>query len=158
MFFKDHFGMVVGTIIALVMGLIMSIASLIVDSLPMNFSMFFKNWGSITLVVLLVSIVIPCSVLGEKFAAALKCKPGSIAGILIANIIPSLIINTFNTLIVSAVNIFYNNAIPAELQFSAWMAAVVHDWPIMFVVSYIAALIAQKIGVAVAIKNVSGNK
>lgn len=77
-------------------------------------------------------------------------KKGGAAYKLISGILPSFILNTFNTAIVSAANIFYNPEIPAETQPAAWGTGFLHDWPIMFVLSYIAAFVSEIIAAKVA--------
>ena len=69
---------------------------------------------------------------------------------MVENILPSLILNTFNTVIVSAASVFFNEAIPASEQVEVWLHGIVHDWPITFVVSYLAAFAAEAIGKRVA--------
>ena len=152
MMFKTHFGETVTVVLAMVMGVIMSVSSIFVDHLEVNFPNFFKVWGMITLVILLASVLIPYKDWSRKFAALFPVREGGTAYRLIDNIIPSLVLNTCNTVIVSACMILYNPEIPAEAQVSAWTAGIVHDWPIMFVISYLGALIAEAVGVKVAEK------
>lgn len=82
MMFRTHYGETVTVVLAMVMGLIMAIAAIIVDHLAFHYSNVFKIWSMITMVVLVVSIL--------------------------------------------------------------------HDWPIMFVVSYLGAFVAEAVGVRVA--------
>jgi len=152
MMFKSHLGETVTVVLAVVIGFIMSLAVIIVDHVAFNFSSVFKIWAIITLVVLLASMVIPYKDWSEKFTNSFPMKKNSILYKLVDNIIPSLILNTCNTVIVSAANIFYNEAIPAELQMGEWMQGILHDWPIMFVVSYLAAFAAEAAGKWVANK------
>lgn len=148
--FKSHYGETVTVILAIVIGLLMSLASMVVDHLPFNYSNVFKIWAMITLVVLIASIFIPYKAWSARFTGLFPVEQGSIGHKLIDNILPSLILNTCNTLAVSAANILYNEAIPAELQLAEWGQSIIHDWPIMFIVSYIGAFIAEAVGVYVA--------
>lgn len=148
--FKSYFGETVTVVLAIVMGLMMSLASIIVDHLEFHLPNVFKIWAMITLVILLVSIVIPYKDWSGKCMALLRLKEGSIFYKLADNLLPSLILNTCNTVIVSAANIFCNEAIAAEIQMERWIQGIIHDWPIMFVVSYFAAFIAEAAGKFVA--------
>ena len=49
MMFRDHYGETVNVVLAMMMGLFMSLASIFVDGLPLNFSTVFSNCGMITL-------------------------------------------------------------------------------------------------------------
>lgn len=148
--FKNHFGETVIVVLSLVMGFIMSVAVIMIDGLALNFSNVFKIWAMITLVILLVSIIIPYKEWSGKLTGMICKTEGSITYKLVDNILPSLILNTCNTVIVSAANILYNEAIPANLQIHEWTQGILHDWPITFVVSYLAAFVAETIGTWVA--------
>ena len=154
MMFKTHFSETVTVVLAIVMGLMMALACIIIDHLPLHFSNVFSIWSMITMVILLVSIVMPYKDWSRKFAGLFPFSKGSLLYKLIDNILPSLILNTCNTVIVSAANIFNNPAIPAELQMTDWLQGLVRDWPIMFVVSYVCAFFAEALGVWVAKQNV----
>lgn len=147
MMFKEHFGETVTVVLAIVMGFIMALASIVEQHLDINFSNIFKISSMITMVILLVSIIIPYNQWSEKLTALMKLKKKSIFYRLADNILPSLILNTSITIIVSGANIFYNEAIPAEIQMEQWIQGILHSWPIMFVISYFAsfgAVIAGK--------------
>ena len=156
MFFKDHFGMVVSTIIALFMGACMSIAAMFVDALDKTIWVFLNNWGVITWMVLVILILVPAPKWGGKMAGALKCKPDTLAFTLVSSIIPAVIINTCLTALMAAINIFGSAVIPAEAKAGIWCSAFLHDWPIMLVVSYVASVIAGIIGAAIAKKAIAG--
>ncbi len=85
-----------------------------------------------------------------RFTALFHLLEGSIAYRMVDNILPSLILNTFNTVIVSASSVFFNEAIPASEQIEVWIHGIIRDWPITFVVSYFAAFAAEAIGKRVA--------
>lgn len=148
--FKDHFGQILLTVLSIVMGLIMAVAVIIIDHLTFNFSTLFSNWSMITMVVLLASIFLPYKAWSKRFCDLFSMREGSLACKLVDGIVPSLVLNTLNTVIVSAANILYNESIPASTQISVWLTGIAHDWPITFVVSYFAAFIAEYCGKAVA--------
>lgn len=151
--FKNHFGETVIIVLAIVMGLIMSVTSAVVNHLALNFSNVFKLWAMITLVILLASILIPYKEWSAKITGVIIDNKKSFLYKLADNILPSLILNTCNTVIVSGANILYNEAIPADVQLEKWIEGIIHDWPIMFIVSYLAAFIAEAVGIWVAKRN-----
>ena len=150
--FKEHFSETVTFVLAISMGFMMAVACIIIDHLPLHFSNVFSIWSMITMVILLVSIAIPYKAWSARFTGLFPLLKGSLPYKLIDNILPSLILNTCNTVIVSAANIFYNPEIPAELQMTDWLHGIARDWPIMFVVSYFCAFVAEALGVWVAQK------
>jgi hypothetical protein len=147
---KDHHTETTVLVLAIVMGFLMAAAVMLLDGIPFNASNLFKIWAMITLVILLVSIFVPYKVWSAKFCRLIGCKPGTLAWKLADGIVPSLILNTFNTFVVSAANIFYNDAIPASEQFSHWIHGCLRDWPITFVISYFVAFVAEACGKLVA--------
>ena len=148
--FKSHYGETVLVVLSLVMGFIMAVAAIVVDHLPFNYGNVFSIWAMITLVILLVSIFIPYKDWSGKLTRMVCRDEGSISYKLIDNILPSLILNTCNTVFVSAANILYNEAIPEQLRMEEWVHGMIHDWPITFVVSYLAAFAAEAAGKWVA--------
>lgn len=144
--FKSHFEETVTVVLAIVMGGVMALASITVEHLDFNFSNIFQIWSMITMVILLASIIFPYQEWSERFTSLFGLKKGGIAYKLIDNVLPSLILNTCNTVIVSAANIFYNEAIPAEIQAEKWIEGILHQWPVMFVISYFAAFAAVAAG------------
>lgn len=150
MMFRSHHGETVTVVLAIVMGFVMAFAVIVADHLKLNFSTVFQVWSMVTLVILLVSAVIPYKEWSAQFTALFHLPEGSIAYRIVDNILPSLILNTFNTVIVSAASVFYNGTIPASEQVGVWLRGIAHDWPITFVVSYLAAFVAEAIGKQVA--------
>lgn len=114
--FKNHFSETVVVVLSIAMGFIMSLACIVVDRLPFHFPNVFKLWAMITLVILLASIVIPYKDWSAQFTALFPVEKGSVPYKMIDNILPSLILNTCNTVIVSAANVFYNEAIPRKCK------------------------------------------
>lgn len=151
--FQSHFGETVTVVLAIVMGFLMSLASIAIDSLPFNYSMVFKLWAMITLVILLASAAVPYKAWSGRLMVSLKLNEGTLAYKLADNLLPTLILNTVITVMVSAANILYNEAIPAGEQMELWIKGMVHDWPITLVVSYFAAFVAEACGIWVAKKN-----
>ncbi len=150
MMFKNHFGETVTVVLAIIMGFIMAFAVIIANHLHLSFSNVFQVWSMVTLVILLVSAVMPYKEWSARFTALFHLPEKSIAYRMVDNIIPSLILNTFNTVIVSAASVFGNEAIPVFEQAGVWFHGIAHDWSITFVVSYLAAFMAEAIGKRIA--------
>ena len=87
---------------------------------------------------------------GAGFASLFHLKEGSTAFKMTANLVPTLILNTFIAVIVPAANILYNEAVPAQMQLNVLWASVVRDWPLMLVISYFVSFVAEAAGKAVA--------
>ena len=155
---KSHFAMIVTVVLALVMGILMGIAVILVDHIPFNFMNLYKIWAMTVLNVLVVSLIVPYKKWSAALTGKLGLKEGTLPCILVSGIIPSLIFNTINTLLISGAFIFHSESIPAEAQAGIWMSGALHDWPIMLVISFIAALIAEKCGVTVAERVIRGNR
>lgn len=148
--FKSHIEETITVVLAMVMGIIMALVSIVVEGLDFNFPNVFKMWSMITMVILLASIIIPYKKWSEKFTDLFHLQKKSMLYKLVDNILPSLILNTCSTVVVSAANIFHNEAIPAEMQMEEWIQGIMHSWPIMLIISYFAAFAAVAVGKQVA--------
>ena len=149
---KTHYGETLLLVLSLVMGVLMAVAVILLDGIPFNVCSVFQIWAMITLVIILVSIFLPYKAWSAAFCRRLSLKEGTVGWKLADGVVPSLVLNTFNTVIVSAANVFYNEAIPVSEQLSHWGHGIVRDWPITFVISYVAAFIAEYFGMLVAEK------
>ena len=143
---KTHYGETLLLVLALVMGLLMSVAVILLDGIPFHLSNIFKIWAMITLVIILVSMVLPYKSWSAAFCRRLGLREGSLGWKLADGIVPSLVLNTFNTVVVSAANIFYNEAIPVSEQLGRWLHGIIRDWPITLVISYFVAFVAEYCG------------
>ncbi|BDR59877.1 hypothetical protein [Lactobacillus xylocopicola] len=150
MFLKSHFGTIITAILALVMGFIMAIAVILVDQLGLTWTVLFKLWAEIFFIVFVVSLFIPYNSWGDRFAQLLGLKPGTLSFKLVQAIIPSAILNTFNTLICSGQSIFYNAEIPQSIRMQTWINGWTHDWLIFFIISYLASFVAVWVGTKTA--------
>lgn len=79
MMFKNHFGETVTVVLAIVMGFVMAFAVIVIDHLNLNFSNVFQAWSMVTLVILLVSAVIPYKEWSARFTALFHLPEGCIA-------------------------------------------------------------------------------
>ena len=152
--YQNHFGMIVSSVIALLMGIFMAVAIMIIQHTPFTWINIFETWGIIFLMITLILMIVPVNLLGDKFAKKIGLKARTLSFALVSNIIPSLIFNTIMSLVMPATGIFYNEAIPAEARVGAWMDAFVSGWLPTFVISYFCALVAAKIGELAACKTI----
>lgn len=141
-FFKNHFGMVVSVVIALILSVCMATTAIFWDHLEFSIELLIRNWGTAFLTIMLISVFLPVKMLGDKFATALHLAAGTLPFGLVSNLVPTLFYNTGATLILVGVNV----------GFSApyYWQAVWADYVVMYVVSYVLSLIAERIGMVVA--------
>ena len=154
LFFKNHFGMVVSTIMVAVLSLCMASIAMPVFGITVTPVSWYQNVSVSFMTLFIASVILPVKIWGDKMASAMKLKRKTFAFGIVANIIPSLIFNTIATIVLPAVNIFYNEHIPAEAQFGIWFNAVISGWPIMFGISFVLAIIGETIALKVAFKSV----
>lgn len=143
--FKNHFGMVVSTVIALLLSFCMATTAILWDGLEFTIELLIRNWGTGFLTIMITTMLIPCKALGDRLALALHLKPGTLPFGLVSNLVPTFFYNTAATLVLVGVNV----------GFSApyYWDAVKADYLIMFFVSYVLSLAAERIAFKVAVAN-----
>lgn len=147
-FFRNHFGMVVSIIIALILSLCMSATATVKTALMAGTAVqaetLVRNWGTAFLVIMLISVFLPVKMWGDQFAAAVKLRHNTLPFGLVSNLIPTLFYNTGATLVLVGVNV----------GFSApyYWAAVAGDYLLMFEISYVLSLVAEWLGMVIAQK------
>lgn len=147
-FFRNHFGMVVSIIIALILSLCMSATATVKTALMAGTAVqaetLVRNWGTAFLVIMLISVFLPVKMWGDQFAAAVKLRHNTLPFGLVSNLIPTLFYNTGATPVLVGVNV----------GFSApyYWAAVAGDYLLMFVISYVLSLVAERLGMVIAQK------
>lgn len=154
LFFKNHFGMVVSTVMVAVLSVCMASIAMPLFGIPVTPVSWYQNVSVSFLTMFITSVLLPVKIWGDKMAISFKLERKTFAFGIVANIIPSLVFNTIATMVLPAVNIFYNEHIPAEAQFGIWMDAVIGGWPLMFVISFVLAMIGETIALKVAFKSV----
>lgn len=154
LFFKNHFGMVVSTVMVAVLSVCMASIAMPIFGIPVTPVSWYQNVSVSFMTLFLASVFLPVKIWGDKMASAMKLKRKTYAFGIAANLIPSLIFNTIATMALPAVNIFYNADIPMEAQFGIWLHAVISGWPIMFGISFVLAIIGEAIALKVAFKSV----
>lgn len=154
LFFKNHFGMVVSTVMVAVLSVCMASIAMPIFGIPVTPVSWYQNVSVSFMTLFVASVILPVKIWGDQMATAMKLERKTFAFGVAANIIPSLIFNTIATIVLPAVNIFYNEYIPAEAQFGIWLDAVFSGWPIMFVISFVLAFVGESIALKVAFKSV----
>lgn len=162
-FYKNHYGMIISSVVAYCISLLMASCAIVVDHLTFSVPLLVKNWGTAFLVISASGMIFPLT--GWSFALGRKLglKPETLPHVLLENFIATLVFNTTATLVLAGVNIYGNEAIEAAVAAGAapsvtaiYIGTVLHDWPIMFVISYIAAFFVTKLAIKVAQAAVGG--
>ena len=147
-FFRNHFGMVVSIIIALILSLCMSATATVKTALMAGAAVqaetLVRNWGTAFLVIMLISVFLPVKMWGDQFAAAVKLRHNTLPFGLVSNLIPTLFYNTGATLVLVGVNVGFSEPY--------YWAAVAGDYLLMFVISYVLSLVAERLGMVIAQK------
>lgn len=162
-FYKNHYGMIISSVVAYCISLLMASCAIVVDQLTFSVPLLIKNWGTAFLVISASGMIFPLT--GWSFALGRKLglKPETLPHVLLENFIATLVFNTTATLVLAGVNIYGNEAIEAAVAAGAapsvttiYVGTVLHDWPIMFVISYVAAFFVTKLAIKVAQSAVGG--
>jgi hypothetical protein len=157
-FFKNHFGMVISMIIALILSICMATSAIFWNHLPFSIDLLARNWGTAFLTIILTTIILPGKHWGDLFAGLLKLKPRTFPFGLVSNLIPTFFYNTFATLVLTGVNLpFRFPAGDIRFIFGGFAApfywqAVLHDWFMLYLVSYVLSLIAEAIALKLAFR------
>lgn len=154
LFFKNHFGMVISTVIALFLSLFMAISVYPLNHMAFDICSLIKGWGTSFLVIMLTTMLLPLKMWGDMLAGKIGLKEGTLPFGLFSNLVPTFFYNLFATAIATAVNVFYNPMIPAEAQMGAFTGTVLYDLPITFVIAYVLSLILERIAFKVAVNSV----
>lgn len=157
--YKSHFGMVVSSVIAICVSFFMASAAIYVDHLEFSLPLLVRNWGTAFMVITFTGMIFPLTPWAFALCRKLGLKPETLPHILVENAVNTLFFNTTATLVLAAVNIFANAQIEAAIAAGAlpfpsvtsfYWATVLHDWPIMFLISYIVAFFVTKIALRIA--------
>lgn len=156
--------MVVSSVIAICVSFVMATAAIFVDHLEFTLPLLVRNWGTAFMVITFTSMIFPLTPWAFAFCRKLKLKPETLPHILVENAVNTLFFNTTATLVLAAVNIFNNpqieeaiaaGALPFPNVTSFYWATVLHDWPIMFVISYVVAFFITKVALRIAKESVA---
>lgn len=158
-FYKNHFGMIISSVVALCLSCIMATCAVFVGGRAFIVTDWVKNWGTAFLTITITGMLIPLTDISFAIGKKLNLKPESTPHVLLENFVATLFFNTTATCVLAAVNVFGNTEIEAAVAAgylpsvsTAYWESVFHDWPIMFVISFIAAIPVTKIAIAIAKK------
>ena len=161
-FYKNHFGMIVSSVIAICVSFVMSTSAIFVDHLTFSIPLWIKNWGTAFLTITVCGMVFPLTNWSFALGKKLGLKPETLPHVLLENTVATLVFNLFATLVLAGVNIFANPEIegaiaggflPFKSVTEMYWKTVLKDLPIMFVISFIAAFFITKLAIAVAKKS-----
>lgn len=161
-FYKNHFGMIVSSVIAICVSLVMATAAIFVDHLTFTIPLWVKNWGTAFLVITICGMIFPLTDWSFALGRKLNLKPETLPHVLLENTVATLVFNLFATLILAGVNIFNNPEIAGAIEAGflpyasvndMYIHTVLHDLPIMFVISFICAFFITKVAIRVAKKS-----
>ena len=163
-FYKNHFGMIISSVVALCLSLLMATTAIFVSHLVFSIPLLVRNWGTAFLVITVTGMVFPLTDWSFALGRRLGLKPETLPHVLLENFIATLFFNTTATMVLAAVNIYGIADIEAAVAAGAapsvnviYMSSVLHDWPIMFVISFVAALFVTKLAINIARKAVGRN-
>lgn len=158
-FYKNHFGMVISSVVAICISFLMATCAIFVDNLTFSLPLLVRNWGTAFLVISLLGMIFPLTNWSFALGRKLGLKPETLPHILLENFVATLVFNTGATLVLAACNLFGNVEIEAAiaggfLPFKSvtdmYIATCIHDWPIMFIISFVAAFFVTKLAIYIA--------
>ena len=161
-FYKNHFGMVVASVIAILVSFVMATSAIFVDHLNFSIPLWIRNWGTAFLTITICGMLIPMTNWSFALGRKLGLKPETLPHVLLENTVATLVFNLFATLVLAGVNIYANPEIagaiaggflPYKSVNEMYIHTVLRDLPIMFVISFVAAFFITKLAIAVAKKS-----
>ena len=160
-FYKNHFGMIVSSVIAICVSFVMATCAIFVDHLTFTIPLWVKNWGTAYLTISICGMIFPLTDWSFALGRKLGLKPETLPHVLLENTVATLVFNLFATLVLAGVNIFCNDAIagaiaggflPYASVTDMYIHTVMTDLPIMFVISFVAAFFITKLAISIAKK------
>jgi len=142
--------MIVNAVVAVLMGLFMGMTVLLLHGTQINWVSLGSVWARISLVVTFALLLLPLNEWGAKTSEMAGCRQGTVVFSLVANILPTIIINTILGAVLPAMDIFYNEAIPKEARMGEWVACFLSDWIPTFIAAFFFSMLAAKIGGMIA--------
>ena len=144
-FYKNHFGMIISSVVAICISLIMATSAIFVDKLTFTLPLLIKNWGTAFLVISLTGMAFPLTDWSFALGRKMGLRPETLPHVLVENFVATLFFNTTATIVLTAVAAgFLPNTLTAFVQ------GVLHDWPIMFIISYVFAFFVTKAAIRIA--------
>lgn len=114
-FYKNHFGMIISSVVAICISLIMATSAIFVDKLTFTLPLLIKNWGTAFLVISLTGIAFPLTDWSFALCRKMGLRPETLPHVLVENFVATLFFNTTATIVLTAVNVFHNPEIEAAV-------------------------------------------
>lgn len=156
-FYKNHFGMIISSVVAICISLIMASAAFFVSGLTFSIPLLIKNWGTAFLTISITGMVFPLTDWSFALCRKINLKPETLPHVLVENAVATLFFDTTATLVLTFVNVYGNAEIEAAVAAGAipsvsavFWQSVLHDWPIMYVISFIFAFFVTKLAIHIA--------
>ena len=114
-FYKNHFGMIISSVVAICISLIMATSAIFVDKLTFTLLLLIKNWGTAFLVISLTGMAFPLTDWSFALGRKMGLRPETLPHVLVENFVATLFFNTTATIVLTAVNVFHNPEIEAAV-------------------------------------------
>lgn len=141
----DRFGLIVTIWMCLILALILSIILPVISTGSVTLADFFEGFVVSFVISLVLALIIPLMEWGDRFAAACGAKPQTLPWYLISTAALALIMAT----LLSIIMVLY--FIPPEAR-PYFLFIWIGMYPFALLATYIVALIAAPVGVAIAKK------
>lgn len=97
-FYKNHYGMIISSVVAYFISLLMATCAIFVDHLTFSIPLLVKNWGTAFLVISVSGMVFPLTNWSFALGRRLGLKPETLPHVLLENFIATMVFNTTATL------------------------------------------------------------
>ena len=144
----NKFNLILNIWISLIINIVLSIVLPIVAMGMVNFSIFIRGFAIAFPVSTIVVLVVPITKLGDFIASKLGCKPRSILFTMVSTAVLSLLLGSFMSLLMTAVNAGPYTGLFTPAYFGAWFSA--WGWALLSV--YISALFGIWTGLPLTMK------
>ena len=114
-FYKNHFGMIISSVVAICISLIMATSAIFVDKLTFTLPLLIKNWGTAFLVISLTGMAFPLTDWSFALGRKMGLRPETLPHVLVENFVATLFFNTTATIVLTAVNVFHKPEIEADV-------------------------------------------
>lgn len=107
-FYKNHFGMIISSVVAICISLIMATSAIFVDKLTFTVPLLVKNWGTAFPGNHPDRHDFPLTDWSFALGRKLGLRPETLPHVLLENFVATLFFNTTATIVLTAVNVFNN--------------------------------------------------
>ena len=89
-FYKNHFGMIISSVVAICISLIMATSAIFVDKLTFTLPLLIKNWGTAFLVISLTGMAFPLTDWSFALCRKMGLRPETLPHVLVENFVATL--------------------------------------------------------------------